>query len=345
MARTVNNRFKQLFWAFGSLVLSLIIGTIGYELLEGYGLVDSMYMSAMIISTVGFGEIRELSHSGKIFSIIYFMLNICLFAYVVAVFSKYLYGGELRDIFTKYMLGRQVGKLENHVIVCGMGRNGYRAVMELKKEDVPFVVIDTSFDVIKRAFGDDPKINYVIGDATDDRILKEAGIDRARAIVACIPIDSTNVFVTLTAREMNPKIKIIARSISNAAESKLKTAGADYVVNPDEIGGNYMAMMVQKPEIIEFLNLLIGEGEIKLNLEEYAFSDYKEEFKGKSIHEMGVKETCRVTFVCHKSKINGYIFNPSSHTVLKEGDFMIVLGTPEDVNSFKKKFTTRLAIR
>ncbi len=304
-----------------------------------------MYMSAMIISTVGFGEIRELSHAGKIFSIVYFMLNLSLFAYVVAVLSKYLYGGELRDIFTKYMLGRQVGKLENHVIVCGLGRNGYRAVMELKKEDVPFVVIDTKLEVIKRAFGEEPGINYIIGDATDERILEEAGIKRARALMACIPIDSTNVFVTLTAREINPKIKIIARSISNAAESKLKTAGADYVVNPDEIGGNYMAMMVQKPEIIEFLNLLTGEGEVKLKLEEYSYDDYKEEFKGKSISEMDVKEICRVTFVCHKSKINGYTFNPNSRTVMKEGDFMIILGTPEDVYSFKKNFTTLSSLR
>ena len=153
------------------------------------------------------------------------------------------------------------------------------------------------------------------------------------------------MFVTLTARELNPKLKIIARSISNTAESKLLTAGADYVVNPDEIGGNYMAMLVHKPEIIEFLNLLTGDGEVKLKLEEYSYNDYKEEYKGKSIYEMDVKDTCRVNFVCYKSKTEGYIFNPNSATVMKESDFMIILGTPEDVNAFKKKFTTLSSIR
>lgn len=334
------DRFRQLFTAFYILFLSVVFGVVGYMVIEGYTFVEALYMVSMIVSTVGFGEVKPLSDAGRVFSSVFFLFNICLFAYVVAVLSRYLYEGELKDIFTKYMLGREVNKMRNHVIICGLGRNGYRAAMELHKENVPFVVIDTEESTIKKAFGEhNTSFNYIVGDATEEHVLKEAGIEYARCLIACIPRDSTNVFVTLSARELNPSLKIIARAINNSAESKLITAGADFVVNPDEIGGSHMANLVQRPEIIEFLNLLSGEGKMELKLDEYSYNDYKEEYKGKTISEMGVKQICRVTFVCLKSAKNGYVFNPNSRTVMEEGDFMIILGTPDDVSNFKQEFT------
>lgn len=333
-------RIRQLFRAFLSLFISVVLGIIGYMSIENYTFTEALYMTSMIISTIGFGEVRELSDAGRVFSSIFFLLNICLFAYVVAVLSKYLYEGELKDIFTKYMLGREVSKMKDHVIICGLGRNGYRAAVELEGENVPFVVIDENEALIKKLFGEnDHNFNYVIGDATEEHVLKEAGIEKAKSLIACIPKDATNVFVTLSARELNPKVKIIARAINNSAESKLFTAGADFVVNPDEIGGSHMANLVQRPEIIEFLNLLSGEGELKLKLDEYSYDDYKDDYKGKSILEMGVKNVCRVTFVCLKSISEGYVFNPNSKTKMHEGDNMIILGTPEDISAFKQEFT------
>lgn len=334
----INKRFNQLIWAFVSLFLSLIVGVVGYVVIEGYSFLEAFYMTSMIISTVGFGEVRELTNEGKVFSSIYFLLNISLFAYVIAVLSKYLYEGELKDIFTKYMLGREVKKLVDHVIICGLGRNGYRAAMELKSENVPFVVIDAEEEVINNAFGEGHQENYLIGDATEESVLRAAGIERAKVIMACIPRDSTNVFVTLTAREINPKIKIIARAINNSAESKLKTAGADFVVNPDEIGGNYMATLVQRPEVIEFLSLLSGEGEIKLQLEEFSYDQLKEEYRGKSIAEMDVRTISSVTIVSHKTNDKGYVFNPNSKTIMKETEYFIILGTPSDVDRFREQF-------
>ena len=339
-SKRFRNRIKQLIQAFVALFLSIVFGICGYIIIEDYTFIDALYMVSMIVSTVGFGEVKALSDAGRVFSSLFFLFNICLFAYVVAVLSKYLYEGELKDIFTKYMLGREVRKMKDHVIICGLGRNGYRAAVELHSENVPFVVIDENEEIIKKLFGENNhSFNYVIGDATEEHILKEAGIERARSLIACIPRDATNVFVTLSARELNPKLKIIARAINNSAESKLRKAGADFVVNPDEIGGSHMANLVQRPEIIEFLNLLSGEGELKLKLDEYSFADYKEQYKGKTIFDMGVKKICRVTFVCLKSLKKGYVFNPNSKTIMREGDNMIILGTPDDIAAFKQEFT------
>ena len=176
----------------------------------------------------------------------------------------------------------------------------------------------------------------------EEDVLKKAGLIRAKAIIAAVPSDSINVFIALSSREINPSIKIIARATKMSSESKLYRAGADNVVMPDIIGGHYMAMIVNKPHVVNFLDMINGIGDIKLTLEEISFNDFNEEFKGKSIAELNVRSVSSVTFVGHKTKQGGYIFNPNSGTILNPEEFFIVLGTAEDLNGFVTHFTGRI---
>ena len=340
MSRAKN--INQLITAFILVFFSLIIGMTGFSMLEGYSLMESFYMTAITISTVGFGEIRPLSEEGRLFVSVYIIFNISAFAYFLSVSSKFLFEGELRNIFKSIISDREMQALTNHVIICGCGRNGFRAAEELMKDKVDFVIVDMNKDIIEKRFGDSiNQINYLIGDATEEETLSKAGIERARALIAAVPKDSTNVFISLTARELNRSIKIIARATQVTTESKLKRAGADYVVMPDNIGGHYMSLLVNKPHVVDFLDMINGVGDIKLELEEIGYSDFKDEFHGKSIRELDVRTVISgVTFIGYMDANGKYTFNPNSATILNENEYFIVLVSSNDLIQFRNYFRT-----
>jgi voltage-gated potassium channel len=301
---------------------------------EGYNFWQAFYLSVVLISTVGMNEIGPISEAGRIFIAFYIIFNLSIFAYFISVVTKYLFEGELREILKSYMVSKVADRMKNHTIVCGYGKNGKKACEELFRSREPFVLIEQDKDVVDDTYVNARDVTMLQGDATSDEVLIAAGIKRAKTIITTLPKDAENVFVTLTARELNPKIKIISRASEESSINKLKRAGAHHIVMPDAIGGLQMANLVTRPEVVEFLGLLNGVGPTNLKLEELRYDDMKEEIIGKSLRALRLRELTGVNILGIKHLQKGFVFNPHPDTVFTLGDVAIILGTEEEIANF-----------
>lgn len=333
---TIRKQLRGLFIAVGLLLMSLLIGVTGYMGIEDYTLLEALFMSVITISTVGFTEVHLLSDHGMLFTAVYIILNLIIFAYVVSVISKFLFGGELMSIYQKYMFEKQLTSLSNHIIVCGYGSNGLHTCEELYRSKKKFVIIDSNVDV-PRKFPENVDYNFICGDATNEDVLIKAGVKNAAVLIIATSSDAANVFITLSARELNPKIKIISRASEISSEKKLYHAGATNVIMPDVIGGAFMARLITKPEVIEFMELLSGDNDLSIRLEEYLFDQLKPEYRNKSIKELEISSRTGVTLVGFKDNIKGFMpFKPE--TIFGENDILIILGNDETLNNFRQVF-------
>ena len=332
MVEIPHKAIRKLVISAALLVFSILGGVAGYVLVEDYDMVDALYMTVITISTVGFNEVEPLSSSGKIFATVYILFNIGIFAYIVSTITTYLFEGELHKIFKNIKSIREVKRLKNHVIVCGYGRHGSRACAELVKSRTPYVVIEKDAHEIESSRSAD--ISAIVDDATMDDTLMEAGIERARALITTLPHDADNVFITLTAKELNPAVTIISRASDRVSEKKLIRAGADRVVLPDMLGGAHMAHLITKPYVIEFLEILNGMGDQQLKLEDYTFDQLREQYQYKSLEELDIHNRTGATVVGVKSAGKGFTIGPTNDTVLKERDVIILLGSEESLENF-----------
>ena len=328
---------RRLVLAVSVSFVSLLIGALGYTFIEQYSLMDGLYMAVITLSTVGFSEVRPLSTGGRIFTTLYIISNLVIFAYVVSVFTTYVFEGELKYIFKKFMIGREVQKLKNHVIVCGYGRNGRKACEELAASGRDFVVVEHDQDKVAN-FPERKHYFLVLGDGTLDETLKNAGVEKAETIITTLPADANNVFICLTAKELNPEINVIARASEENSEKKLYRAGAGHVVKPDNLGGVYMAQLITKPEVIEFLELLNGTGEVNLSLEKFSFEKLKDEYKHMTIRDLDIRKHTGVNIIGIKDPEKGFIFSPDVNEVLKEGAILIVVGSNPNLEKFQEYF-------
>ncbi len=336
----MNKSHSKFLQATALLSFSLIVGTVGYMLIEDYGFIDALFMAVITISTVGYGEVVPLSDTGKLFTSIYIILNLGLFAYVVSMVTSYLVEGELSNVFKNlFFLGREVKEMKNHTIICGFGRNGSQACEELLKNKTEMVIVENDSDLVK-SISNPSEVEILIGDATADDILKEAGIMNAASIITTLPSDADNVFISLTAKELNPKIKIIARASDNNSEKKLHRAGATHVVMPDKLGGIHMAQLIAKPYVIEFLELLSGAADESVVLDEIYFDELKEMYHQKSIAELDIRKNAGVTVVGLKVENEGFKFNPDGSTVIQHGDVLIILGNQQKINDFRNTYSS-----
>jgi len=336
----INSRLHRLLFALTLFACGGGIGVCGYHFIEKYSWLDAVYMTAITASTVGFGEVQPLSNSGKIFTSIFIVFNLGTFTYFISVFSKYVFEGELKDIFWTYRNSADMDKMEGHVIVCGFGRYGYRAVDELKENGEKFIIIESNEEILNKiGLTDDEKSKILIGDANDEQVLQKAGVERAKALIAALPNDASNVFVTLSARAFNPDLTIIARASLESTKKKLITAGANHVILPDLIGGHFMASLVTRPQVMGFLERIAGWSDEKLNLEEVRYEDLYDEYKDKSIRELNIQSTYDVTVVGYKDQGEQYSFNPKGKLKIREGGVIIVLGEPSSILTFKENCT------
>lgn len=333
----MNKRLDSFVTALGLFALSILIGILWFFFVEDMGFVDAMYMTIITISTVGFTEVKALSHAGRIFTSFYILMNLGIFAYVVSVFSTYFFEGKLRSIFKDYVSVKEISKMNQHVIVCGFGRNGKQACTELQKSGKDFIIIELN-DEIHEAIPEGMKA--FMGDATKDDKLKEVGIEKASSIIITTPSDASNVFITLTARHLNPGIHIISRASNPETESKLYKAGADKVIMPDVLGGMFMAQLITKPIVIEFLDLLNGVSETKYYLEEVSFQNLKPGYRDKTLAELDIDQKVGVTVVGVKDDIKGLIPSPSKDTFIGEDDHLIILGSDNKLDRFFQEYTS-----
>ena len=329
--------FRKLFYSAILLLTSLFAGTFGFIWIEGFSLLDSFYMAVITFSTVGFNEVYPLSDHGRLFASFYIIFNLMIFAYVVSVISTYIFEGELNRLYRKYVFGKEVRKMKDHIIVCGFGRNGNRACEELKSQKVDFVVVDRDeqlIDLIQNV----KKYKFILGDPTQEEVLEEAGIRKAKALITTLPSDAENVFLTLTAIDLNSEIKIISRASDENSVKKLKQAGAKHVIMPDAIGGLHMAQHITKPFVIEYLDQLSGHQEDGLTLEEVRYEDLKSEFQGQTIESMDIRNRTDVTVVGLNDKNGKFVFNPSSKVLMEPEVVLIIVGTFSKVQDFKSVY-------
>lgn len=334
-------KLRQLLIASGLFLISIIVGVQGFRHTENYDVRDAFFMTTMIISTTGMNEVHRLSPDGRLFVSFYVILNLFIFGYFISVATSYIFEGGLQEVFKNYMSNRVANKMKDHTIVCGYGRNGAKACEELHKSDAQFAIIEKNAEKLQEAINlyENRKNIYILeGDGTSDDVLIDAGVKRAKTIISTLGEDADNVFVTLTARELNPHIKIIAKAVRESSVSKLMRAGAHHVVVPEIMGGTHMANLVTKPDVVEFLSMLNGIGHTELRLEELRISEMKEEYKGKTIQELSVREITGVNIIAYKD-MDGFMFNPTPETVLEEGGVIIVLGTQNEIRTFVSYFS------
>ena len=332
----MNTHLNKLLLSIIFFLASLAIGIIGFSMIEDLDLINALYMTVITIGTVGFTEIGEFSSNGRLFISIYIILNMALFTYILTVVTSYFVEGRLKDVLKSFRSNMKLNKLKNHVIVCGYGRNGNKTCNELQQSNKEFVIIEKEeekTDTIPKS------MNWLIGDATKDDDLKSIGIERAEAIIITTPSDSVNVFITLTARSLNPDITIISRTSSYETQDKLYHAGANYVIMPDLLGGMFMAQMITKPIVIEFLNLINGVSGMDYHLEEIDYENLKEEYKDKTLEELDIIKKSGVVVIGIKDDIKGIIPAPSSATVVGKEDHLILLGSSSALSQFSEIYT------
>ncbi|MCP4610433.1 MAG: potassium channel family protein, partial [Planctomycetes bacterium] len=248
----VSGRFRI---ALLALTVVFVIGTAGYMAIEGWTFLESLYMTAITISTVGYSEIEPLSSGGKIFSIFLIIGGVGIMFYTVTIIAEYVAEGHFGSTIGRRRMKDQIKKLENHFVVCGYGRVGREVATTIKDDGVPFVVIEQDKARLDQASKDG--CLFLEGDVTSDDILAEAGVGRARALIAAVGNDEGNVYVTLSARAMNPDIFIAARASARDSEHKLRRAGADRIVFPQKLGGRRMAMVAMRPWVVDFIDTTV----------------------------------------------------------------------------------------
>lgn len=321
--------FSKVYYALFLLVIIVCVGTIGFVIVEDWSFFDAFYMTIITVSTVGFNEVNELSMGGKMFTSFLIITSFGTFAYAVSAITSYIVGGEYKSYFQEYKSLKTVSKMNNHIIICGYGRVGMQAAHDLRFYQKPFIIVENDQKIT-----DDPQykdINFVKGDSTDDQVLLRANLKDASALITALPKDADNLFVVLSARELNPNLKIISRASSYSSMRKLRIAGADNVIMPDTVGGAHMASLVVNPDIMEFMDLIKVSGKAAINLEEITFSDLPEEIKYTTIGELEEKSLSGCNVIGYRSQEGEYIINPSSDIKILPNSKLFVLGNPEQI--------------
>lgn len=327
--------FKRFLKAVVLLAVVFAFGVSGYTYIENFSLLDAVYMTTNTVASVGFGEVHPLDDAGKVFTIALIVLSVISYAYAISVITSIIIEGEFNLYFKHYRVNKEIEKLKGHVIVCGYGRNGSQACDQLRSGKLPFLVVEQSPMLIDQMRADG-KILFIEGDATKDEVLVQAGIENAAALITTLPDDADNVFVVLTARGINPTMKIISRASNDGAETKLKRAGANNVIMPDKIGGTHMAALLTKPDVLEFLDYITGK--INIRIEEIHFNKLPERFKNKTIHELEIRKKTGANVIGFKKGNGEYTINPPPETLMESDTKLFVLGTEEQVNKIYSTF-------
>ena len=329
--------FSRIFYAISLLVLIICGGTLGYVIVEGWSFSEAFYMTIITVSTVGFNEVRDLSQQGQLFTAFLIITSFGTFAYALTSITTYLVGGEYKKYFKEYRQLKVIDKLNNHVIICGHGRVGKQVAIEVETHNNEYVIMEEKQAIIDE-FVSEEFMQYIQGDATQDENLIKAGINRAKALITTLPKDSDNLYVVLTAREINPNLTIISRASNSSSVRKLKIAGADNVIMPDTVGGSHMASLVVTPDVTEFLDHISIQGQADINLEELTFGNLPEDYKYKTIGELNARKITGCNIIGFKSPDGEYIINPPEETTVVPNSKMFVLGRPDQIKKLNELF-------
>jgi len=328
---TVN--FKQrIIISIFAIIGVIIFGTIGYVVIEKWTFFDSLYMTIITLTTVGYQEVHTLTSTGRLFTTILILTGVGVMLYALGVAARVILEGEIREVFGRKRLSKAIETIKNHYIVCGYGRMGRIICKEMRQNRVPFVVIESSPDVVASM---DRDMLVLQGDATQDSVLKDAGIERARGLISVLSSDSENLYVVLSARGLNPKLRIVARASEEGSDKKLLRAGADDVVSPYYIGGLRIAHTVLKPAVVDFIEFATRSGNLELQIEEIKVKE-DSHIIGQSLDECGIRKELGIIIVAIKRASGEMEFNPTSTSIIKKGDILIAMGETKQLRELER---------
>jgi len=328
---------SRFYTALSLLFILIFLGSAGFVYIADYAWIDALYMTVITISTVGFKEVQPLDAEAKIFTMILIITSITIFGYIISVITDYIANNKLIEELKFKQVQKKIQRLEGHTIVCGFGRNGKQAMARLKSYKKNCVIIESDTELIDEIELEGEML-YIKGDATSDEILLAAGIDRASSLITTLPSDADNLYVVLSARQLNSTCTIVSRASVDTSSRKLKVAGADNVIMPDKIGGAHMASLVTTPDIMEFIDRLSIEGESTSNIEELIIEDLPEEYTNKSIFDLDLRKRTGCTVIGFKTPNKEYIINPDASTKLVPKSKLIVIGNPDEISKLNKLF-------
>ena len=325
---------KQLAGALFAFALVIVLGALGYRLIEdNWTFGDALYMAVITVTTVGFNEVRELSGPGRLFTIVLVLGGVGVFSYSLTTLASHLITGELRDLLGYRRMERKIDGLSGHQIVCGFGRMGRRVAHELHRQKQSLVVLDQSADAVERAVGEGHLA--LLGDARDDDVLRKAGIERAKGLVTSLDDDADNLMVVLSARALNDEVFIVSRLNKDHNESKLITAGAHRVISPYGLGGRRMAQLVVRPNVVEFLEIVMHDEELELWLEDLTIAT-DSRLDGVTVGDSRIQEDSGANVLAVRQRTGKMMVAPEPETVFQAGDILVALGTREQLTKLRE---------
>jgi len=327
--------FSSVIFPIALLFGVIITGVIGFSIIEDFTLSESFFMTIITISTVGFQEVHPLSEAGRLFTALLIIFSLGIFGYVVTTITRLIVDGIFKNYYKDNKVKKRINKLSNHVVLCGYGRNGKQAAIELSENDEAFVIIESDETLINKV-REESNLLYIHGDATHEDVLSESRIDKAKAMITTLPNDADNLFMVITARQINPDLAIISRASDDKSDIKLKRAGANNVIMSDKIGGQRMAKLVTQPDVVEFIEYIMLQRKKDVSLEEVSCKNLSSSFAGKSIRELDVRNVSGANIIGLKRKDKSYLINPEPNVMLSTEDQLFVLGTVEQINKLKE---------
>ncbi len=321
---------KRQFYTLILIIFSVFLfGTLGYELIEKWGFLDAVYMTTITLATIGYGETHPLSDTGRVFTIILIIGGLSVFSYGLLTITTMIAEGELQRLLRRGRMDKEIARLKEHYIVCGSGELGEHIIGELLQTKRPFVIVDKEINNISKF--NNRELLYILGDAADDKALLEAGIKTAKGIFCCLPFDKDNLFVVLTARELNEEIRIVTKCVEDLSEQKFIRAGADKTVSTNRIGGLRMASEMVRPTAASFLDGMLRDKK-GVRFEEIVIKEASK-IAGKTILASGIYEETGASVVAIRSGTSEFLYNPRGSTVINKNDTLVVLGTVEQIKT------------
>jgi len=325
---------RMVVFALGALI---VIGTLGFHFIEGWPLFDGLYMVMTTLTTVGYKEVHDLSPAGRVFNLFMIATGVCIAFLGIGFLTQALLEFELGRFVGRRRMEREIGRLSDHYIICGAGRVGRSVARELSARPTPFVIIENSAAKAERC----PDWPVLVADATHDEALRQARVEHARGLVAAATSDATNIFIVLTARSLNPKLKIIARASEEGSEKHLKTAGADSVISPYQFAGHRIAQAFMRPNVLDFLDIATGRDD-KLEVEiEEVYVGAGSPLAGVTIGDSKIHQKMRVIILAIKRDGTHMRFNPAATDRIEGGDYLIAVGEAENLRQLEHAAAAR----
>ncbi|WP_416443817.1 potassium channel family protein [Leeuwenhoekiella sp. A16] len=328
-------RFK-IYLALLSILGMVSVGIFGFRVFAHHSWIDSIYMTIITISTVGYGEVQPLNDSGKMFAVFLIITSVITLGYAITIITEYILSRSNYELLKQKKVQKKIDSFSGHVIVVGYGRNGKQAVQKLMTYGKPFVIIERNDQIADRFETED--VLFVRGNANEDEVLLKAGVERASTLISALPDDSNNLFVVLSARQINSKLKIISRASEETTYQKLKFAGADNVIMPDKIGGDHMASLVVVPDLVEFLDNLQVSTEGSVNVQEITYEAVCPDNRDRTIRDIDLRNKTGCSIIGYKSPSGDYIINPEASLLIEMNSKLIVIGRPEQIKKLHKEF-------